>query len=128
MPVASTPAGGHSPSRHRPTCRSRAVLAVPLGLALAGSAAVAEPDVIGFRQGTLPRSWDVSAKCAEVPDFQVHEYNPDLYILRQSGCSNDEKPFLYLLFGDDKALLLDTDAGSAMPRTAPVDWSGRSTR
>jgi hydroxyacylglutathione hydrolase len=32
-------------------------------------------------------------------------------ILRQSGCSNYEKPFLYLLFGKDKALLLDTGAG-----------------
>jgi len=51
----------------------------------------------------------------------VHEYNPDFYILRQSGCRHDEKPFLYLLFGSDKALLLDTGAGPAEPRTATVD-------
>jgi glyoxylase-like metal-dependent hydrolase (beta-lactamase superfamily II) len=47
----------------------------------------------------------------KVPEFQVHQYNEDLYILRQSGCSHYEKPFLYLLFGRDKALLLDTGAG-----------------
>jgi len=41
----------------------------------------------------------------------VHEYNEDFYILRQSGCSNYEKPFLFLLFGTEKVLLLDTGAG-----------------
>jgi len=46
-----------------------------------------------------------------MPEFQIHEYNEDFYILRQSGCSNYEKPFVYLLFGKDKALLLDTGAG-----------------
>jgi glyoxylase-like metal-dependent hydrolase (beta-lactamase superfamily II) len=46
-----------------------------------------------------------------VPEFQVHEYNEDFYILRQSGCSHFEKPFLYLLFGKQKALLIDTGAG-----------------
>jgi hydroxyacylglutathione hydrolase len=50
-------------------------------------------------------------KCVEIPEFQVHQYNEDFYILRQSGCSNYEKPFLFLLFGNDKALLLDTGAG-----------------
>ena len=103
-----------------PSLSSTALTALA-GLVLAGSVAAAEPASVTFREGTLPRSWDVSAKCSEVPDFQVHEYNPDFYILRQSGCSHDEKPFLYLLFGNDKALLLDTGAGPAEPRTAPVD-------
>jgi hydroxyacylglutathione hydrolase len=48
--------------------------------------------------------------CVEIPDWQVHAYNEDFYILRQSGCVNYEKPFLYLLFGKDKALLEDTGA------------------
>ena len=103
-----------------PSLSSTALTALA-GLVLAGSVAAAEPASVTLREGTLPRSWDVSAKCSEVPDFQVHEYNPDFYILRQSGCSHDEKPFLYLLFGSDKALLLDTGAGPAEPRTAPVD-------
>ncbi len=104
--------------------KAGAVLTVLGGLALGGGAVAAETGVVKFREGTLPRSWDVSAKCTEVPDFQVHEYNPDFYILRQSGCSHDEKPFLYLLLGSDKALLLDTGAGPAEPRTAPVDVVG----
>ena len=58
------------------------------------------------RPGTLPKSWITGGpKCMEVPDWQVHEYNPDFYILRESGCTHFEKPFLYLLFGADKALL-----------------------
>jgi len=47
----------------------------------------------------------------EVPDWQVHEYNSDLYILRESGCINYEKPFLYLIFGGNQAMLVDTGAG-----------------
>ena len=71
-----------------------------------------EPDGAGIRSGTLPSSWITGGpKCMEVPDFQVHEYNPDFYILRESGCINYEKPFLYLFFGKDKALLVDTGAG-----------------
>jgi hydroxyacylglutathione hydrolase len=75
-------------------------------------AQVAEPDGAGVRPGTLPRNWPSSGpNCTGAPEFQVHAYNDDLYILRESGCSNYEKPFLYLIFGKDKALLLDTGAG-----------------
>src|SRR4030095_10773116 len=71
-----------------------------------------QPDGAGVRSGTLRRMWLLGGpKCVEIPEFQVHEYNEDFYILRQSGCSNYEKPFLFLLFGKDKALLLDTGAG-----------------
>ena len=71
-----------------------------------------QPDGAGLRSGILPRSWVTGGpKCIEISEFQIHEYNEDMYILRQSGCSNYEKPFLYLLFGRDKALLLDTGAG-----------------
>jgi hydroxyacylglutathione hydrolase len=63
--------------------------------------------------GTLPRQWRPSGpKCVEIPEFEVRSYNDDLVILRQSGCTNYEKPFLYLLFGAEKALLLDTGAGN----------------
>ena len=41
----------------------------------------------------------------------VHAYNADFYILRQPACTNYEKPFLYLIFGSRRALLLDTGAG-----------------
>ena len=55
--------------------------------------------------------------CVSVPDWQVHEYNDNFYILRESGCINYEKPFLYLIFGDKQALLEDTGAGQV--QTAP---------
>jgi glyoxylase-like metal-dependent hydrolase (beta-lactamase superfamily II) len=45
--------------------------------------------------------------------FRVHEYNADFFILRQSGCTNFEKPFLYLLFGERSAMLVDTGAQTA---------------
>jgi len=62
--------------------------------------------------GTLPDRWAVSGPdCPPDPQFQVHEYEPNTFILRESGCSNYEKPFLFLLFGKEKALLLDTGAG-----------------
>jgi hydroxyacylglutathione hydrolase len=90
------------------------IIAVALLLFLPGvtRSQAPQPDGAGIRPGALPKSWLLGGpKCVEIPEFQVHEYNEDFYILRQSGCSNYEKPFLYLLFGKDKALLLDTGAG-----------------
>ncbi|MEA2599475.1 MAG: hydroxyacylglutathione hydrolase [Acidobacteriota bacterium] len=46
------------------------------------------------------------------PPLQVHAFDKDTYILRQSKCTSFEAPFLYLLFGTDKALLLDTGDSS----------------
>jgi glyoxylase-like metal-dependent hydrolase (beta-lactamase superfamily II) len=64
--------------------------------------------------GTLPDHWITGGpNCAEIPDWQVYQYNPDFYIIRESGCTNYEKPFLYLIFGKEKALLEDTGAGEA---------------
>ena len=85
-----------------------------------------------LERGTLPVSWLTAASCPETPAFRVHEYNPDLFILRQSGCTNFEKPFLYLLFGERSAMLVDTGAQSAEV-AAVVDqaierWSVRHQR
>jgi len=63
-------------------------------------------------QGRLPATWYAGgATCPARPAFSVHAYTDDLYILRQPACTNFEKPFLYLLFGRERALLLDTGAG-----------------
>ncbi len=43
--------------------------------------------------------------------MQVQQYDPDTFVIRQSIRTNFEGPFLYLLFGSDKALLLDSGAG-----------------
>jgi hydroxyacylglutathione hydrolase len=73
-----------------------------------------QPDGGGVRGGTLPAKWITGGpNCIEVPDWQVHRYNDDFYILRESGCTNYEKPFLYLLFGSDRVLLEDTGAGKS---------------
>ncbi len=44
------------------------------------------------------------------PLIQVHRCDPHTYILRQSMTVSFEAPFMYLLFGNDRALLLDTGA------------------
>ena len=46
------------------------------------------------------------------PPLQVHRYDENTFILRQNKCLNFEGPFMYLLFGTNRALLLDTGAES----------------
>src|SRR5260370_2439539 len=68
----------------------------------------------GVRAGTVPSQWITGGpNCIEVPNWQIHQYNDDFYILRESGCTNYEKPFLYLLFGKNRAMLEDTGAGKS---------------
>jgi hydroxyacylglutathione hydrolase len=71
------------------------------------------PGGTALEPGTLPDSWVTGRSCPETPAFRTHEYNEDFFILRQSGCTNFEKPFLYLLFGARSALLVDTGAQTA---------------
>ncbi len=83
--------------------------------------------------GVLPRVWMTGGpNCLELPAWQVHEYNPAFYILRQSGCTHYEKPFLYLIFGKERALLVDTGAGksdAAQITTGLIGkWAARSQR
>jgi glyoxylase-like metal-dependent hydrolase (beta-lactamase superfamily II) len=93
---------------------SSAGKAAAAGIVLAGLtlAQAPEPKGAGLEPGTLPSHWITGGPdCATVPKWQIHAYNPDLYIIRESGCTNYEKPFLYLFFGKDRALLQDTGAG-----------------
>lgn len=93
----------------------------------------ARPTAARLDRGRLPASFYVGgAECRGVPTFSVHAYNADLFILRQAACTSFEKPLLYLLFGRDRALLLDTGDGRVDLRT-PVDtlvrsWLRRSGR
>jgi len=89
-----------------------------------------QPDGAGVVRGVLPDRWTVSGPdCPPDPKFQVHEYNQDFFILRESGCSNYEKPFLYLLFGAKSALMLDTGAGKTdvadVVSRVRADWMQR---
>jgi hydroxyacylglutathione hydrolase len=92
-----------------------------------------QPDGGNMRPGILAKQWMTGGpKCMENPEWEVHEYNRDLYILRQSGCTDYEKPFLYLLFGGDRALLLDTGSrnGNLAPTLQRVvkNWLQRTSR
>lgn len=83
--------------------------------------------------GFLPALWSPSGpKCMEISDWQVHEYNPNLYIIRQSGCLDYEKPFLYLVFGGERGLLLDTGSrnfpAAAMVENVVGKWLARNGR
>ena len=44
------------------------------------------------------------------PPIQVVQYNSNTWVLRQNKCTNYEAPFMFLFFGEDKALLMDTGA------------------
>jgi glyoxylase-like metal-dependent hydrolase (beta-lactamase superfamily II) len=84
----------------------------------------------GVVDGRLPDNWYAGgAECGGRPAFRVAAYNDDFFILRQPACTNYEKPFLYLIFGRDRALLFDTGAPTIDVATA-VDtlirgWTAR---
>ena len=65
--------------------------------------------------GTWPSEWIAGLDCASDPSIQVHKYNDDFFVLRQSKCEIYEAPFMYLLFGTERALLLDTGALAPSP-------------
>ena len=102
--------------------RSWLAIALMLGVQAAAPRGSLEP-------GTLPQSWTTGGSCPEQPPVRSHEYNSDFVILRQSGCTNFEKPFLYLIFGERAALLIDTgaqtaDVGSAVQQVI-ARWAAR---
>ena len=45
------------------------------------------------------------------PETQMQRIDDDSFVIRQSVKTNFEAPFLYLLFGTDRALLIDSGAG-----------------
>jgi glyoxylase-like metal-dependent hydrolase (beta-lactamase superfamily II) len=55
---------------------------------------------------------------ADEPQTQTQRYDADTFVIRQSVRTNFEAPFLYLLFGQDRVLLIDTGAGGLRIRPA----------
>src|SRR5260370_31496151 len=97
-------------------------IVVEVGSALAGFAEAPQPNGAGLRPGSFPTKWITGGPdCAEVPAWQVHAYNTDFYIIRESGCTNYEKPFLYLIFAKDQALPQHTGAGTKPTTSADCD-------
>jgi hydroxyacylglutathione hydrolase len=98
-----------------PMCKLAAAAALAL---ISASLAWSMQTAAEVLPGSLPLAWNTGGpKCMEMPEWQIHEYNPGLFILRQSGCTDFEKPFVYLLFGGERALLLDTGSrhGNIVP-------------
>jgi glyoxylase-like metal-dependent hydrolase (beta-lactamase superfamily II) len=96
---------------------SDAALFTLTGILLSAFSALPEPV-----PGSLPAQWNIGAEdCAASPQppLQVHAYEPQTLILRQSPCATFEANFIYLLIGSDKALLIDTGA-IADPKAMPL--------
>ena len=95
---------------------------------MTGMAEVVSPAV----PGVFPEVWIHGADESD-PRTQVHEYNDDTYILRQSKFETHEAPFLFLFFGQERALLMDTGANRRTPVSEPVEkivreWLARNNR
>ena len=73
-----------------------------------------------LEDGSFPEHWIDGTDCDAERPVQIHAYNDDLFILRQSLCTDFEAPFIYLIFGEDRVLMQDTGAGS-IPIRAIVD-------
>jgi hydroxyacylglutathione hydrolase len=72
--------------------------------------------------GSLEVRWNEGASdCSATPQnpLQVHKYEPQTFILRQSPCADFEANFIYLLIGSDRALLIDSGA-VADPKAMPL--------
>lgn len=79
---------------------------------------MASPTAVDFTSG-VPRPGDLevawihgseSAKHNTDPEIQVHAYDEHTFILRQNMAVNYEAPFVFLLFGNTRAVLIDTGA------------------
>lgn len=70
----------------------------------------------------LDAHWDPGAEdCGKQahPPLELYRYGPRTWILREGLCSTWEAPFMYLLVGDVRALLIDT-GDVADPKLMPL--------
>jgi glyoxylase-like metal-dependent hydrolase (beta-lactamase superfamily II) len=71
----------------------------------------------------------IDGTVASEPETQVQPIDADTFVIRQSVKTNFEAPFLYLIFGKERALLIDTGAGGLKIRPTVdrliADWRAR---
>ncbi|GAA1597808.1 MBL fold metallo-hydrolase [Kribbella karoonensis] len=72
---------------------------------------------------SFPDRWDDGTD-PSTPEHQVHWYDDRTAMIRQSLRTSFEGPFLYLLLGDDRALLLDTGTGDVPLRPLVESLAG----
>jgi glyoxylase-like metal-dependent hydrolase (beta-lactamase superfamily II) len=93
--------------QHRSRVAVRSLVTAGAALLLSGAApALQPPRFAHWIDGTTPSE----------PETQVQRIDPDTFVIRQSVRTNFEAPFLYLLFGKERALLLDSGAGGLKVR------------
>jgi len=72
---------------------------------------LASPCMSQLVPGSMDVHWNEGASdCTRNPQppIQVHPYNLQTFILRENPCATAEAPFMYLLVGSTRALLIDT--------------------
>jgi glyoxylase-like metal-dependent hydrolase (beta-lactamase superfamily II) len=87
-------------------------------LLISGLSASSQP-----ANGSLDMHWSEGAKDCKTspqPPLQVHAYNAQTFILRENLCATFEAPFMYLLVGSARALLIDT-GDVANPDEMPLE-------
>jgi hydroxyacylglutathione hydrolase len=86
----------------------------------------ASPCAAALAAGSMDVQWSEGAEdCNKTPPpaLQVHHYNETTFILRENLCATREAPFMYLLVGATRALLIDSGDVSdpqAMPLARTV--------
>ena len=83
---------------------------------------VALPSAAELAAGSMDVKWNEGAEdCSKTaqPPLQVHRYNEVTFILRENPCATYEAPFMYLLVGSTRALLIDSGDVSD-PQATPL--------
>lgn len=104
---------------------------VVLGLALLAGGGLGANAAYAAAPKLFAERWIDGTNGAE-PATQVQALDGDTFVIRQSVKTNFEAPFVYLLFGQDKALLIDSGAQDGQIRQAVDrvigDWLIRNKR
>jgi hydroxyacylglutathione hydrolase len=107
------------------------ILLSAIGAAIASIPASAQEPTDPRIASLMFKPWINGVSTGE-PKMQAQRYDNDTYVIRQSIRTNFEGPFLYLLFGSDRALLIDTGAGGLKVRPTIdrviAEWAARHHR
>jgi len=103
-----------------------------VGMALALASIAVSAPALAARTGPMFSERWIDGTNGDEPTVQVQALDGDTFVIRQSVKTNFEAPFLYLLFGQDKVLLIDTGAENGRIRPT-VDglisgWLARNKR
>lgn len=88
--------------------RGTVCAAALVALSWAGAAA---PAGVPIATASIADPWQsgrADCKAHPLPPLEVRAYDPRTFVLRESLCSTFEAPFIYLLIGKSRALLIDT--------------------